>query len=146
MCHPAGASEASECRDIASRAQSLTMSTGQDVPTCPPGLRDDNRPGRPAIATIRHARFCRSIPPSLQRPFVAGAVEEHGELPGEALAAPVIAPVAVVPPVARQPLGTEGACDGDPVAAPGDDARPVAIAHDLDGLRWIERAAGGGHV
>src|SRR5215218_2046652 len=86
----------------------------------------------------------RSIHPPLQPPRIIGAVQIHHELPRQALAPPVVAPVTVLPPIARESLRPDRPRHRDPMPAPRDHARHLALALHLHRLRRLERTMRGG--
>src|SRR6476661_6804468 len=90
--------------------------------------------------TVNGSRFTSSsVSPSLQPPRIVRPIEKQRHLTSKAFAVPVVAAVAVVPPVAGEALGADGARDGNAVAAPRHLARHVAITLHLYRFRWIER-------
>src|SRR5688500_6537033 len=80
-----------------------------------------------------------SVVPSLHPP--SGRVAIERELPALfiALAAPVVTIVAIVPPVAGEPLGADSLRDRDRAATPEDSTRG-GVSVDVDFLRSFQKA------
>src|SRR4051794_26202733 len=79
-------------------------------------------------------------------PRVIGPIEEHDDFSHSTLTAPVVATIAVVPPVAGKALGADGARDGNALAAPCHHSGDFTVAEDVGDLGGLECSACGGDL
>ena len=86
-------------------------------------------------------RRASSVIPALHEPVLALA--EGEELAAVGFAAPVVARVAVLPPVAERRSGPAARADRDATLAPPERARAIAVPLDVDGLGRLEQAQRG---
>src|SRR5919204_1102618 len=92
-------------------------------------------------ADTGHVAVRRSVVPSLYPPPRLVAVEHELTDVFVALAAPVVATVAVVPPVAREALRTNRVRDDECAPAP-ENAAWIVIVVDVDALRRLQQSKG----
>src|SRR5215204_2132561 len=89
-----------------------------------------------------------SVVPPLHEPspLTVRAITEEEQLPLGGRAAPVVAAVAVAPPIPREPLGPQRLTDREPTLAPGEDRRTLlGIRLDLRRFGRVDETEGERH-
>jgi hypothetical protein len=88
-----------------------------------------------------------SVVPAVNEPTVLAtswtlAIDEEVAVPSGVLTAPVVARIAIIPPVASEALRTNRSTNANTTPSPAQEMWDVVFARDVDRLWWVELTKG----